>query len=205
MSVQKAEDMLLATLAWRKEYQPGSLHARFKDSLRGEAASGKMFVLPKPDRAGNAVIVMRPGLENSTDVDANIRFLVYTLERAASVSESGKYTVIVDYFTGAVSISNSPSFGVMKATNSILQTHFPERLGVCMFYDAPAFFSALMKMLKPFIDPVTRDKLFFVKREGAALDKHVQRLLDLESTPLDYGGKLAYQFDVTNYFDADKE
>lgn len=204
LSVPKATEMILETIAWRASYRPNSLFAEYPDSLQKEASSGKMFVLPCTDRSGNAVIVMRPGLENSSDVDSNIRYLVYTLERASALSKSGKFTVIVDYFTGNISVSTSPSFSVMKQTNSILQNHFPERLGACFFYDAPGFFTALLTMLKPFIDPVTRDKIFFAKSATATDNEDCKRLLDLENTPQAYGGTLNYDFDVKEYFALDQ-
>lgn len=163
-----------------------------------------MYVLPTVDRQGQAVIVMRPGLENSSDPVGNVRYLVYTLERAAALSKNGKYTVIVDYLTGNVSVSTSPSFSVMRETTHILQHHYPERLGSMFLYDAPKFILGMLKMLRPFIDPVTREKLFFPKRATASENEDCIRLLDLENTPQEYGGSMRYEFDCKEYFEKEQ-
>lgn len=193
--------MITATLTWRASFGTGQLWENHEQSLRHEAASAKMFVLPNVDRMGRSVIVMRPGLENSTDGAANIRYLVYTLERAAEVTKEGKFTVLVDYFTGKINRSTLPGLSVMKETTAILHGHYPERLGCAFLYNAPKFFYGLFKMLSPFIDPVTKQKIFFVNRETAKDDENCKRFLDLEHTPKEYGGNADLQFDVDKYFD----
>lgn len=207
LSVTKAHTLLMNTLSWRSSYKPHELLTSHLPFLRSEASSGKMFVLPSPDRTGRAVIIMRPGLENSSDPIANVRYLVYTLERAAALSENttaaGKFTVLVDYFTGHVNMSTCPSLAVMKETTAILQNHYPERLGAMFLYDPPKFLLGMLKIIRPFIDPVTREKLFIVKRESAADDANVKRLLDLQTTPTDYGGTLKMDFEPDKYFEDD--
>ncbi|CAN8072591.1 unnamed protein product [Agarophyton chilense] len=200
----KAFKQISDTLSWRLSYHPQSLYLTHKQSLHHEAQSGKMYILPTPDCHGRAIILMRPGLENSTNGAANIRHLVYTLERASTLSEQrgdGKFIVIVDYFTGKISASTCPSLSTMKETTHILQTHYPERLGGMLFYEAPSFFLGLFKMIRPFIDPVTRDKLRFVKR-GESVEAP---FLDWDAIPLKYGGRLHYQFDVEKYFECEQE
>jgi hypothetical protein len=43
----------------------------------------------------------------------------------------------------------------------ILQTHYPERLGVALILNVPFLIHAFFKMISPFIDPVTRNKMKF--------------------------------------------
>lgn len=49
------------------------------------------------------------------------------------------------------------------ATMSILADHYPERLHKVFLVDAPSVFSVLWTLLSPFIDPVTRAKIHFVR------------------------------------------
>ena len=44
---------------------------------------------------------------------------------------------------------------------NILQDHYPERLGRAFVINVPFLLNAFYKMLNPFIDPVTREKLKF--------------------------------------------
>lgn len=191
--------MLLATLQWRASYHPATLFSLHTDALRNAAESGKMYVLPKPDKNGRAIIIMRPGLENSRDAVNNVRFLVYTLERASNLSDlrgDAKYVVLVDFFTGVASVSNSPSFGVMRETTGILQNHYPERLGAMLLFEAPSFFVALFRMIRPFVDSGTRDKIFFVKRNEPFPETD---LLDPYALPKEYGGRAENKFDAEEY------
>ena len=60
--------------------------------------SGKLYILPGTDKAGRPVILMRPRLESVVDNDARMRFLVYTLERAAQLGDSSR--AILFFFGG---------------------------------------------------------------------------------------------------------
>jgi hypothetical protein len=54
--------MLQATLQWRLDAKP---HAITWADVEAEAASGKNFVSPFPDRAGRPVVLMRPRNQNT--------------------------------------------------------------------------------------------------------------------------------------------
>ena len=42
-----------------------------------------------------------------------------------------------------------------------MQTHYPERLGTSLIVNVPFFIHAFFKMIGPFIDPITRNKMKF--------------------------------------------
>ena len=44
---------------------------------------------------------------------------------------------------------------------SILQDHYPERLGLSLFINLPFIVTATLKIIMPFVDPVTREKIKF--------------------------------------------
>lgn len=44
---------------------------------------------------------------------------------------------------------------------SILQNHYPERLGLSLILHVPWLLDMFFKLIKPFIDPVTREKMKF--------------------------------------------
>lgn len=57
--------------------------------------------------------------------------------------------------------AKSPSFGVARAYLSILQDHYPERLGRALIINVPFLLNAFFKLITPFIDPVARAKMRF--------------------------------------------
>jgi hypothetical protein len=203
----KAMAMLRDTLTWRQtnaihELVPAKQNLAAFDIVSREAATGKMFVLPKLDSLGRAVIVMRPGLENSEDVDGNILFLKYTLERASRLCPAaGKFALIIDYSAGEFSIRNAPSLSTNKLTLSIVQDHFPERLALAVMVDPPSFFYPLFCVVRPFIDPITAAKINFVTMADDATNPVNSGLLDASTTPAEYGGELHYRFDAESYFE----
>jgi len=55
----------------------------------------------------------------------------------------------------------NPSFGTAKTVLNIFQMHYPERLAESLIINVPFLIQAFFKMIGPFMDPVTRNKLKF--------------------------------------------
>lgn len=54
-----------------------------------------------------------------------------------------------------------PSISVARAVLNILQEHYPERLGLALIINVPFLLNAFYKLINPFIDPVSREKMQF--------------------------------------------
>ncbi|RKP10642.1 CRAL-TRIO domain-containing protein [Thamnocephalis sphaerospora] len=156
--VAKAAERLGNTLAWRRERRP---HVLDPDYVMPEAATGKIFVNGF-DRYGRPVIYLVPRRENTKPSRRQMDHLIFFLERAIAAMPPGveQVTLIID-FTGA-SLFNSPGAGVAKETANMLEQHYPERLGSAYIVGAPWFFGQVFKLVSPFLDTVTRDKINFV-------------------------------------------
>lgn len=72
----------------------------------------------------------------------------------------GKMTWLIDYV--GYNRRNQPPFKVSMQTLSIVQNHYPERLGRAVNFQPPFLFEIFWKAIRPFVDPVTRDKLVFL-------------------------------------------
>lgn len=77
---------------------------------------------------------------------------------------------------------------------NILQSHYPERLGRAVIINVPFWLNAFYKMINPFIDPVTREKMRFnpkVTQEG---------LFTAENVWKEFGGDVEFKYDHETYW-----
>jgi CRAL/TRIO domain len=113
-------------------------------------------------------------------------------------SKSGSVIHARRVSTSIISLSDSKCAGNVCSERcliqviNILQKHYPERLGKALIQNAPYFFALFYKLIEPFIDSYTRDKIRFspnVIEEG---------LFTPEMVLTDWGGsrELIWQHDV---------
>jgi hypothetical protein len=127
--------------------------------LREENETGKIYVRGY-DKDGRAMMYMRPGRENTMDEDNNMRHLVFQLEKAVACSTKnghGKICLVIDY--DGFAISKTPPMSASKRTLNILQDHFCERMYRAYICNPPFVFRSFYAMIKPFVDPVTKQKV----------------------------------------------
>eukprot|EP00172_Hildenbrandia_rubra_P000183 Plantae.Rhodophyta-Hildenbrandia_rubra.ctg10812.p1 GENE.Plantae.Rhodophyta-Hildenbrandia_rubra.ctg10812~~Plantae.Rhodophyta-Hildenbrandia_rubra.ctg10812.p1 ORF type:complete len:273 (+),score=81.14 Plantae.Rhodophyta-Hildenbrandia_rubra.ctg10812:41-859(+) len=198
-NMNKAWDMLYSCMKWRREFKVASLIRGEGDNdvlVKREGESGKIVVM-RGGRNGEAVVLMRPGFENSKDAKGNVKFLVWSLERACAIGD--RWIVIVDY--NGYSWSNAPSMAVARETVRILQTCYPERLKKAILVEPPGLFWMGWKVLKHFVDPITRDKLRFVKEGEMKEDREIREdILDTRLIPVQYGGHVEWEWNCESYF-----
>jgi len=78
----------------------------------------------------------------------------------------GKMAWLLDFV--GYNRKNQPPWRVSLATLSIVQNHYPERLGKAVNFKPPMLFEIFWRAIKPFVDPVTRDKLVFLSGKDEA-------------------------------------
>jgi len=163
--------------------------------------SGKQFVRGAC-AARRPILVMRPGrgVVEFKDSPANILQLVYSLERAVAAMPSGveKLSLLIDFV--GYSRHVSPSFAMQRTTLTILQHHYPERLGLAVMWAAPRLFHLAFKVIRPFIDPVTAGKIVFLYPDVAADAARMAALFDEGALLTDFGGSDGWVYSSSAYF-----
>ena len=77
---------------------------------------------------------------------------------------------------------------------NILQTHYPERLGRALIINVPWMLNAFYKLINPFVDPVTRDKMRFnpkVVDDG---------LFTADNVWKEFGGEVEFKYEHKVYW-----
>jgi len=167
--VGKAKKMLEATLKWRAD---SGVERITYGQVAAEAATGKMTRLKIRDRTGRPVLLMRPRFENTKLADGQIRFLSWNMlaltrcmvddfPRGQGADLAAEQLTLVIDFKG-YSVWNAPPTKTSMETLSILQNHFPERLGSAVLLNPPRLFSVLWAMIGPFLDARTVAKIHFI-------------------------------------------
>ncbi|KAL3514089.1 hypothetical protein ACH5RR_026806 [Cinchona calisaya] len=200
-NVKKATKMLKASLKWRHEYKPEEI--RWED-VANEAETGKIYRSNYKDKLGRTVLVMRPRCQNSKSAKGQIKYLVYCMENAIiNLPENQEQMVWLIDFHG-FNLSHI-SVNVTKETAKVLQEHYPERLGIAVLYNPPKIFEPFWKMVKPFLEPKTANKVKFVYSEDCNTKKLLAELFDIDLLEPAFGGKQGEDFDINRYAERMKE
>lgn len=191
-NVDKAKKMLEETLKWRSTYKPEEI---LWQEVAHEGETGKASRASFHDRQGRTVLIMRPGLQNTTSAENNVRHTVYVLENGIlNLSEGQEQMSWLIDFTG-FSLSTSISMRAARDVTYILQSHYPERLAIAFLYNPPRIFEAFYKAAKYFLDPKTAQKVKFVYPKNKDSVELMKSYFDVENLPSEFGGHATMKYD----------
>ena len=223
-NVDSAISKIKSTIRWRREFGVTDIVTCFndledaslkplRDIFREEAKTGKLYVRGR-DRGGRAIQYMAPGRENTNNETNQMKFLVYTLERAVACTAAEqarrknagiqdtinpgeeKICIIINF--DQWTLRKSPPMSTTLYTLEILQRHYCERLHRAYVFNPPKFFVCFWNLIHRFVDPVTKDKIqFCTGTEGL---KKIEQDIDLSNVEEFVGGTgRVHQFDSEEY------
>ncbi|KAF1982418.1 CRAL/TRIO domain-containing protein [Aulographum hederae CBS 113979] len=185
-----APKRLLATLTWRREYGVLGFTPEY---ISPEQETGKQVALGY-DVEGRPCLYLDPSKQNTKPADRQLHHLVYMMDRVIDLMGPGQETLALVINFAGPSGGGNPSVTQGKQTLNILQNHYPERLGRALISKLPWFISTFFKLISPFIDPVTREKMKF----SEPLTNHVPT----EQLWTNYGGTHEFTYDHSVYWPA---
>src|SRR5271169_6156598 len=156
------------------------------------------------DIASRPCLYLIPSRQNTNPSPRQIQQLVYSLERAIDMMPQGVQTLalLVDFKNS--SNSKNPSAGTGIQVLHILQTHYPERLGKALVINGilpiakycltivPTFVWLFFKLIMPFIDPNTREKLKF--------NENLREYVPPEQLYESFGGDCEFEYDHERFW-----
>ncbi|KAB2083027.1 hypothetical protein ES319_A05G237400v1 [Gossypium barbadense] len=200
-NVKKATKMLKETLKWRAEYKPEEIRW---EEVAHEAETGKIYRSNYIDKHGRTVLVMRPSCQNTKSTKGQIRYLVYCMENAILNLPPDKEQMVWLIDFNGYNLSHT-SVKVTRETAHILQDHYPERLGMAILYNPPKFFEPFWKVVKPFLEPKTQNKVKFVYSDDPNSKKIMEELFDMEKLESAFGGNDDSGFNISKYAERMRE
>ncbi|KAK8707960.1 hypothetical protein V6N13_059010 [Hibiscus sabdariffa] len=201
-NVDKSTKMLEETLKWRSTYKPEEIRW---DEVAVEGETGKVYRANFHDRDGRTVLILRPGKQNTTSLDNQLRHLVYMIENAIlNLPEGQQQMVWLIDFTGW-SLSTRVPIKSARDTANVLQNHYPERLAMAFLYNPPRIFEAFWKVnplvllsflqiVKYFLDAKTFQKVKFVYPKNKDSVELMRSYFDEENLPTEFGGKAMLEY-----------
>jgi hypothetical protein len=188
--IAQSETRLRNTLVWRREY---GVESRTKDYIAIENATGKQVILGW-DNHGRTCQYLRPSKQNTERSDRQIQHLVFMLERAIDLMPPGQETLALLINFAETKSGQGATLSQGRQTLNILQNHYPERLGRALVTNVPFYIWGFFKLITPFIDPLTREKIKFNEDMGL----HVPR----EQLLKESGGHVEFEYDHEQYWPA---
>ena len=189
-NVTQAETRLRNTLVWRREY---GLQRITQDHISIENATGKQVIIGW-DNEGRPCQYMRPSKQNTERTPRQIEHLVFMLERSIDLMPPGQETLALVINFAETKSGQGATLAQGKQTLNILQNHYPERLGRALVTNVPFYIWGFFKLITPFIDPLTREKIKFNEDSGL----HVPR----EQLLKESGGHVVFDYDHEQYWPA---
>lgn len=196
--LEDAIDRVELSVAWRREFGiTGDNDTVTGELVSPENATGKQVILGYDSNA-RPILYLKNGRQNTKSSFRQVQNLVFFLERVIEFMPAGQDTLalLIDFkhYDVEGTTSTIPSLSIGKQVLNILQTHYPERLGRALLTNIPLVAWTFLKLIHPFIDPQTREKIIF--------DKPFENYVPLDQLDKDYGGKVFFEYKHDIYFPA---
>ncbi|GAA5821281.1 hypothetical protein JCM11251_004551 [Rhodosporidiobolus azoricus] len=192
--VRRAEE----TLVWRREFKVEEMQ---ESDISREGETGKELVMGF-DVNCRPVLYMHPNRQNTQTGPDQIAFVVWCLERTLDLLPPTDPAVemlclCIDFGANDKNAKSQPTtLGQARKVLEILQTYYCERLGKAVCVNIPQIFFAFYKLVGPFVDPVTKEKIRFLDKPDAT------SLIPPSQLQTIFGGNVNMAYDHEKYFPA---
>lgn len=170
---EKGRQRYEATLEWRTENNVDNIlvnpHPTFStikkfypQYFHGRTKAGLPVYYEQPGKI-NLPALKREGLS----LDDLLRHYMYITEylwRVIEPSDTGRSVTVLDVTGIGMSDLGGEVLDFIKRASSFTGAHYPERSAHIFIINIPGWFNMIWRMVKPLIDPVTREK---VRMHGA--------------------------------------
>lgn len=192
--VEDAKKRIESTLVWRRTFGIDPSSTLTPDMVAPENETGKQVILGY-DNDSRPCLYLKPGRQNTKASHRQVQHLVFMLERVIDFMPSGQdqLALLIDFKPTKIGKqSKLPSISTGREVLSILQDHYPERLGKALLTNIPWLGWTFLKIIHPFIDPLTREKLVYQEPFPNYVPK--------EQLDAEFGGAVEFEYEHDKYW-----
>lgn len=192
--VEDCKKRIIKTLVWRRTFGVDPESSLTESLVAPENETGKEVILGF-DNDCRPCLYLKPGRQNTKASHRQVQHLVFMLERVIDFMPSGQdqLALLIDFKPTNVGINSKlPSISTGKEVLNILQDHYPERLGKALLTNIPWLGWTFLKIIHPFIDPLTREKLVYQEPFPNYVPK--------EQLDKDFGGEVDFEYIQDKYW-----
>ncbi|KAI4214223.1 MAG: hypothetical protein LQ351_003308 [Letrouitia transgressa] len=189
-SVNEASTRLLSTLTWRHEY---GLEKHTADYISPENATGKQVIFGY-DVAGRPCLYLNPAKQNTERSLKQVEHLVFMLERVIDLMPPGQEMLAMLINFDKKMGADRPPLWQGKLVLTILQSHYPERLGRALLMNVHWVVWTFLKLINPFIDPNTKEKIKY--------DQDLRQLVPPSQLMTSHDGDIHFEYEHSVYWPA---
>ena len=204
------------TLEWREKYKPWKV----TPSVLKENKSGWIYVrgFARPTLGASstsssssknvygrhAMLWSRTGMHKAQDPLAWIRTIIHASDLAVSEALAnshgrvGKFNIVIDA-TG-YQWGSFPSVAYMKQCVTMLQDHFPDRLGLVLIANVSRATEIIINIVKALLTKEVREKIHVLAHDPHIRFAQLEAVVEPEFIPDWLGGKDTYRFDPAVYY-----
>ncbi|XP_059150375.1 uncharacterized protein LOC131937176 [Physella acuta] len=152
---------------WRVDYGVDQLSPD-DPAVLAEMSKGICHLLRTRDCMNRPVLYIIARKHSATDRDLErlTRFTVYMLELTFKrLDESIIDNICIVFDMRKFTMANM-DYQFVKKLIWLLGKYYPERLGICIVYNAPVMFQGCWAVIRPWLNEVTASKVMFVNNES---------------------------------------
>jgi hypothetical protein len=202
-----AEQGVLHTLQWRETYRPWMMSPSgiSENRIGWVYTRGFAKASPQNSRYGrHAMIWVRPGMHQTVDGMAYFRVILNTVDAAiaASLRDShgrvGKFNAVID--TTNYEWSKMPNIAHIKQHVTMLQDHYPDRLGVLLLINLSRSAEFFVNIVKNLLTKEVREKIMVLPHNKEKALAQLGAVVENEYIPDWLGGPDRFRFDASHYY-----
>lgn len=160
---EKAYTELVRYIGWRIESDADNIDIHIPKFQR--RLDDKLIILGNVDKEERPLVFAFSHKFDNRDreIEEMRYFIIYILESLlrGSNAEHEMFAAVADLSRFTMRCID---YDVIKIGINILQGNYPDTLGKLLILDAPMIFSACWLIIRPWLDPVTANKVQFIRR-----------------------------------------